>query len=192
MRTTAIHWTLISGLTSFALAACSGGTSNDPSPADVPEGTASAALSAPPDTTAPAEHHDPAKFIQHFDKNGDGKLEVAELPERMQKFVGKADTNGDGVLTVEELTTARDGFVKARFARGDKNGDGMLTEDEIGARRWAFIKVADADNNGSVTLAEIQTAIADGKLRFPHHGHRHHHDGDTTAPADGTAAPANG
>jgi Ca2+-binding EF-hand superfamily protein len=186
MRTTTFSLSLISGLAAFALAACSG-EGGDPSPADVPQGTASAALEAAPQGTN-AGHHDPAKMIQHFDKNGDGKLEVSELPERMQGFLGKADANEDGVLTADELTAARDNFIKARFAKGDKNGDGSLTADEVGERKWARISVADTDNSGSVTLPEIEAAIAAGKLHFPHgRGHRFHgNGGDGTAPAPST------
>ncbi|HVW26827.1 MAG TPA: hypothetical protein VHC69_15770 [Polyangiaceae bacterium] len=244
MRTTTLSLSLISGLAALALSACSGGEGGDPSPADVPQGTASAALESAPQGKAGATRHDPSKLIQKFDANGDGKLEVSELPERMQAFLGKADTNndgvlsvaeltaardafhakfsgksldpatvlknldkngdgkleadelpprmqqfmskadtnGDGALTLEEMTAARDNFVKARFARGDKNGDGALTESEIGARKWAFISVADTDNSGSVTLPEIEAAIAAGKLHFPHgHGHHFHEAGNTGA-----------
>jgi len=234
MRTITIRWSLISGLAALAVAACSG-QGGDPSPSDVPQGTATSALETAPQGTSGGGQHDPTKMIQRFDENGDGKLEVSELPTRMQAFLGKADTNGDGVLsveeltaardafhakfagksldpatvlknldqngdgkletaelpprmqkfmskadtngdgalTVEEMTAARDNFIKERFARGDKNGDGALTEDEIGASKWARISVADTDNSGSVTLPEIEAAVAAGKIHFPHgHGHR--------------------
>ena len=247
MRTTTFSLSLISGLAALALAACSG-EGGDPSPADVPQGTASAALEAAPQGTNAGGHHDPAKFIQRFDTNADGKLEVSELPQRMQAFMGKADTNGDGVLTTDELTAARDAFhakfagksldpatvlknldkngdgkleadevpphmqkfmskvdtngdgalsldemtaardnfIKARFAKGDKNGDGSLTEDDVGERRWARISVADTDKSGSVTLPEIEAAVAAGKIHFPH-GHHFHGDGDANpAPAPDT------
>jgi Ca2+-binding EF-hand superfamily protein len=248
MRTTTIRWTLFSGLATLALSACSG-AGGDPSPADVPEGTASAPLQAPPQGTDHHARRDPAKMIEHFDanhdgklqvaelpermqkflgkadadkdgvltvaeltaardafhakfaghrgdfgkkldpaemvkkfdQNGDGKLQVAELPERMQKFLGKADADNDGVLTVAELTAAREAFLKEHFARMDKSGDGALTADEVGERKWAFVSAADADGNGSVTLPEIEAALAAGKLHFPHH--RGHMDRGNDAPA---------
>jgi Ca2+-binding EF-hand superfamily protein len=179
MRTTSIRWTLISALAALPLAACSG-AGGDPSPADVPEGTASAPLEAPPQ--GGAAHHDPAKFVQHFDKNGDGKLELSELPERMQKFLGKADANGDGVLSMDELAAAKETFMKAHFAKMDKSGDGALTADEVGDKRWARLSVADADGNGSVTFSEMQAALQSGKLVFPHHRH-HMGDRSKDAPA---------
>ncbi len=54
-------------------------------------------------------HRDPAAFIKHFDKNGDGKLQLAELPDRLRERLAPGDTNNDGVLSEEEL--------KARWAQ---------------------------------------------------------------------------
>jgi Ca2+-binding EF-hand superfamily protein len=250
MRTSTIHWTVFSGLATLALSACSG-AGGDPSPADIPQGTASAPLEAAPQGPDHHARRDPAKMIEHFDKNGDGKLQVAELPERMQKFMAKADADKDGVLTVAELTAAREAlhakfeghrgdfgkkldpaemvkrfdkngdgklqvaelpermqkfmakadadkdgsltvaeltaaretFLKEHFARMDTSGDGALTAEEVGERKWAFVSAADADGNGSVTLAEVEAALAAGKLHFPGH-HRHMHRGnDAPAPA---------
>ncbi len=171
------------------------------------------------------EHHrggrrgppDPAELVKRFDKNADGKLELSELPERMQKFMAKADTNADGVITVEELKageekmraehlakvdTDHDGkvspeerkaafekFAQERFAKMDKNNDGALTKDEVGDKRWEHLSVADADKNGSVTREEIKTAVAAGTLKFPHHrGHGHGPHGQG-GPAKDDAAP---
>jgi hypothetical protein len=142
---------------------------------------------------------DPAELVKRFDKNADGSLQVSELPEHMQKFMGQADTNQDGVLSVEELKageqkmkaehlakidTDHDGkvspeerkaafakFEAERFAKMDKNSDGSLTKDEVGDKRWAHLSVADADKSGGVTEAELQSAVASGVLKFPHHGH---------------------
>src|SRR5262249_16071415 len=44
------------------------------------------------------------KLASHFDKNGDGKLQVTELPARLAKRLGKADADGDGVITATEYT----------------------------------------------------------------------------------------
>jgi Ca2+-binding EF-hand superfamily protein len=120
--------------------------------------------------------HDPARFLQRFDKNGDGTVEVTELPERMQKWLGKADANGDGKLTVEELKAHAAARRDEMFKRADKNGDGALSADESG-RRWERLQVADADHNGSVTRAELDQARAEGKLRG-HKGHHGHGPGD--------------
>jgi Ca2+-binding EF-hand superfamily protein len=184
MRTTTIKWTLISGLASLALAACSG-EGGDPSPADVPEGTASAPLETAPQATTGGEHHDPTRMIQHFDKNGDGKLEVSELPAKMQGFLAKADTDKDGTLSVAELNAAHDAF-RAKFpghggelgksmdpasvlARLDKNGDGKLETDELPPPMQKFMSKADTDGDGALTVAEMTAARENFvKARFTH------------------------
>jgi Ca2+-binding EF-hand superfamily protein len=136
------------------------------------------------ETSAAAEGahagHDPARFVQRFDKNGNGTVEIAELPERMQKWLVKADTNNDGSITVDELKAHAQARREEMFKRADKNNDGALNADEVG-RRWERLQVADADRSGSVTRAELDQARAEGKLRGPgkgHHGHGHGDGGD--------------
>jgi hypothetical protein len=193
MPTKPLKWTLISALATLTLAACSGGA--DPSPTDEPQiGSASEPLMAAPAGSAAAAdrkhcdgrkgrgHMDPTAFVKHFDANGDGKLAVSELPERMQAWLAPADTNKDGFLTTDELAAAKATAGKERFAKSDTNGDGALTEAEVGPERWARLSVADADKNGSVTEAEIAQAIQAGTLSFPHH-HHHSHGDDAPAPA---------
>jgi len=215
MRTT-IYGSVVTGLIALSLAACSGANVE---PVDQSAQTETARLNAPAPAGSAAdasgrpddEHHragrggppDPAELVKRFDKNADGKLQVSELPEQMQKFMGKADANADGVITVEELKageekmraehlakvdTDHDGkvspeerkaafekFAEERFAKMDKNNDGALSKDEVGDKRWEHLSVADADKNGSVTREEIKTAVAAGTLKFPHHGRGHGH-----------------
>jgi EF hand domain-containing protein len=215
---TSILTSVVSGFIALSLAACSGANTE---PVDQSAQAETAGLNAPAPgasgSAAAPDHHgrhapDPAAIVKRFDKNGDGVLQVSELPEHMQKFMGKADTNGDGVISVDELKageakmraehlakvdTNGDGtvspeerkaafekFAEARFAKLDKNGDGGLTKDEVGDKRWEHLSVADADKNGSVTEAEIRQAVASGALKFPHRG-RHGHHGDR----DGAGAP---
>jgi hypothetical protein len=222
---TSILTSLVSGFFALSLAACSGASSEpvDQSAQAETAGLSSAAApgSAAPDRADRHGHHappDPAAIVKRFDKNGDGVLQVAELPEHMQKFMGKADTNGDGILSVDELKAGEDKmraehlakvdtngdgtispeerkaafekFAQARFAKLDKNGDGALTKDEVGDERWQRLSVADADKNGSVTEAEIRQAVASGALKFPggRHGHGRGH-GHDGADHDGAGAP---
>jgi len=230
MRTT-ILGSVVTGFIALSLAACSGANVE---PVDQSAQAETAHLNAAPagsvaDASGRPEgkHHrggrrgppDPAQMIERFDKNADGKLEVSELPEKMQKFMGKADANADGVITVEELKageekmraehlakvdTDHDGkvspeehkaafekFAQERFAKMDKNNDGALTKDEVGDKRWQRLSVADADKSGSVTRDEIKTAVAAGTLKFPHHGPGHGHGprGEGRPTPEGDAAP---
>ena len=222
MRTSIVTLT-VSGLIALTLAACSGATAE---PVDQSAQQETAHLNAAPPAASgsaavadgqPEHGHgmhghgrkgppDPAELVKRFDKNGDGQLQVSELPEHMQKFMAKADSNGDGVITVDELKASEDKmraehlakvdtdhdgkispeerkaafekFAEARFAKMDKNNDGALSKDEVGDKRWERLSVADTDKNGSVTKDEIKAAVAAGTLKFPHHGWGHKHGAD--------------
>ena len=232
MRTSIVTLT-VSGLIALTLAACSGATAE---PVDQSAQQETAHLNAAPPAASgsaavadgqPEQGHgkhgrrgppDPAELVKRFDKNGDGQLQVTELPEHMQKFMAKADTNGDGVITIDELKageekmraehlakvdTDHDGkispeerkaafekFAEARFSKMDKNSDGALSKDEVGDKRWERLSVADADKNGSVTKDEIKAAVAAGTLKFPHRGFGHKH--GPRGEGDGNGAPSDG
>lgn len=130
-------------------------------------GAAEGAQAQRHDKHARGQHRpkDPAQLLKRLDKNGDGKLAVSELPEKMQKRLGKADTNKDGFLSAEELKAhaeqhakGRAAKQKARFARSDKNGDGFLTKDEVGEKRWERMKAADANRDGKLSADELRAA----------------------------------
>ena len=46
-------------------------------------------------------------LLEENDANGDGKLAVSELPERMRQFLGNADSNKDGFISKEEMMSMR-------------------------------------------------------------------------------------
>jgi len=48
------------------------------------------------------------QMFQRFDKNGDGKLQMDEMPEQMRPMLKMADKNGDGAVDRDELTALRD------------------------------------------------------------------------------------
>ncbi len=112
---------------------------------------------------------DGAGFIQHLDRNGNGTVEVSELPPRMAERMAAADTNRDGVLSQAELTAHMETQRAARFARMDTNGDGAFTADEVGAR-WERLQAADGNRDGRVSRDELQSARASGALRMGGHG----------------------
>lgn len=57
--------------------------------------------------------------LMAFDKNGDGKLSKAEIPQRLQGLLERADTNKDDVLDRDELV---------RLARQRSPGPGLKKE----------------------------------------------------------------
>jgi hypothetical protein len=63
---------------------------------------------------------DPAHFIEKFDANDNGSLELTELPEHKREKLGAADTDKDGKLSVEELKAHFAARVKEHGARFDK------------------------------------------------------------------------
>ena len=58
-----------------------------------------------------------------------------------------------------------------RFRKDDSNHDGFLTQSEVGDRRWTRLQAADANKDSKVSLAELEQAIKDGKLK--HRGPKH-------------------
>jgi Ca2+-binding EF-hand superfamily protein len=173
MQTKMVNWALVGAIVLASGLGCSVAAAQAPQSNEV-------------GATAEGAHagHDPARFLQKFDKNKDGKVEVSELPERMQKWLGAADTNKDGVLTADELKAHATAKREERFNQADKNHDGALSADEAGPR-WERLQVADTDKNGSVTRAELDQAHKDGKLR----GHRGHGPGGH---GDGACAKGRG
>ncbi len=161
---TSLSLSLSGVLLALSAAACSASAAAPPAQASVAQGVA-----------AGGGRHDPSALIARLDANKDGKLQVTELPERMQARLADADTDQDGVLSLAELTAHRTKAKQDRFAHEDKNGDGALDATEVGDKKWGYLQIADANKDGKITLAEIESARAAGTLQA--HG-GHHERGD--------------
>lgn len=121
----------------------------------------------------------PEKFIERFDKDGNGTVEIGELPGRMGEKMAKLDGDGNGTLTRDELRDGMRARGQRRFEKKDANGDGFLTADEIGERRWSWLAAADADGDQRLTFDEIAQGFESGALQPPRRGrHGKHRDGD--------------
>jgi Ca2+-binding EF-hand superfamily protein len=178
MQKKMVNWTLV------GVVALSAGLGCSVAAGQTPQGNEMGA-------TAEGAHagHDPARFLQRFDKNKDGKVEIAELPERMQKWLGKADSNNDGTITVDELKAHAAVRREEMFKKADKDNNGVLTAEELG-RRWERLQVADTDKSGSLTRAELDQARALGKLHG--RGHMGHHRGHGHGEGDASCAKEHG
>ena len=162
---------LAAGLGATSLAACAAETTDTPATQQ-----AAAALSAnePAKSGHGLKGRGPDALFARWDQDGDGKVALGDLPEKMRSRLADADLNGDGVLTRDEVAQARQAKHAERFAQTDKNRDGALTADEVPAEHWQHIQVADANQDGKVTAAELDAAMAAGKIKPPprHHGKR--------------------
>ena len=123
----------------------------------------------------------PEMLIERFDSDGDGKLAVTELSERMQKRLSEIDIDEDGFISAAELRTAferRGGKGKAGkgkgekgkqgqkkmdpakfFQRLDKDGDEKIALTEAPKRMQAGFAKADADEDGFLDLAELTVVV---------------------------------
>ena len=69
------------------------------------------------------------KQLLEFDKNGDGQLSKAELPERMQGMFARGDANKDGQLSTDELRKIAEAQSAAQQQpRGDNHDDHQPNE----------------------------------------------------------------
>jgi hypothetical protein len=94
-----------------------------------------------------------------FDRNGDGKLERDEVPERMQGLFDRADTAKKGVLTPDQIR-------KVAVEDNEKRADpepypGCAKRSRIAyMRRFPVNNALDANHDGEVSAAEIENAPA--------------------------------
>jgi len=117
-------------------------------------------------------HRGHGNLIKRLDKDGDGKISLAEAqaaPRFAQRFA-QIDANSDGFVTRDELKAARQAQAQARFQKIDTDGDGKisLAEAQANAPRLAehFAQV-DANQDGFVTQDELRAAF-----HAHHKGHR--------------------
>jgi hypothetical protein len=112
--------------------------------------------------------------LMRADTNGDGKVSKDEAAAHHGKMQGdwfdKADADKDGFLTEQEIRQSRDarrdhmrGEMKARmderFKEADANNDGQLSLDEVQAKMPRLAErfnTLDADKNGMLSKDEMK------------------------------------
>ncbi|WP_297831595.1 EF-hand domain-containing protein [Thermomonas sp.] len=93
-------------------------------------------------TLAAAQVRRTDDYLARMDKDGDGKVSLAEYLDWMGYAFARMDRNGDGVLTADELPGGRGqpitreahrAQLTERFRRQDLNHDGSLSVKELAA-----------------------------------------------------------
>jgi len=103
--------------------------------------------------------------MQQFDKNGDGKLQESEAPERMRPFFARLDANGDGALDAAEAGALRgepDGSGSGggdrwqRLLRFDENDNGKIERNEAPERLLGRFDQLDKNRDNTLEESELQ------------------------------------
>lgn len=85
------------------------------------EGRGGAAEPGETPTTSPDEL---VSLLMAFDKNGDGQLDKAEVPERMQGIFDRADVNKDGKVNADEIRKSAAAASQPNAMGGRGRGEG--------------------------------------------------------------------
>jgi len=108
----------------------------------------------------------PEQFIKKFDKNNDGVLSKDELPPQMAKGFDRIDRNGDGKLDAAEVGQMLD-FIKKRFAdrakagaAGKKPGGDAGKPGEAGEFVAKMMERLDTNKDGKISRDEAQGPLA--------------------------------
>ncbi len=118
-----------------------------------------------PGETAPTSADELTSTLMAFDRNNDGKLTRAEVPERFQGLFDRADTNKDGELTAAELKQSAAAQPQPSQARGREDGEGRRGGPE-GRRGGPFggpdplISAIDLNGDGRLSSGELATVPA--------------------------------
>jgi Ca2+-binding EF-hand superfamily protein len=100
------------------------------------------------------------KSFQRLDTNKDGKLAPEELAVVVKKREWVIDANGDKQVSAAEIEAAMQKRLEKRrdriMALMDSNKDGVVAEAEMDQVLNDMFDKADTDDDGSVSLAEIQ------------------------------------
>lgn len=100
-----------------------------------------------------------------LDRNVDARLTAGEVSPALWSVLSRVDRNKDGSVTIPELLSAREELEDrirrpdpaSVFAELDVNADDQLTADEVSEPIWRLLSRADANEDGGVTVPELQT-----------------------------------
>lgn len=120
--------------------------------------------SQPADATMPAQTQSTGSSTSYEADQSNSNRDASAMAQQRWR---EADTDRNGTLSRAEMQVSMP-TIAANFGRMDANGDGQLSQDEMhsfkrpGAdkEQWSrSFKTADADGDGSLTLAEAQAGM---------------------------------
>lgn len=148
---------MLSGLCCVLLAGCAGAEDIDSQTQGSPAQVELAQTSGTAQGDAPrgARRHEgkgKGRMIERFDQNGDGVLQLSEVPEHKREKLSAADTNKDGALSKEELQAfhqAHEGECDGECEHGKRHGKGKGDGKRFDPAKF------DANKDGKIQVSEL-------------------------------------
>ena len=120
----------------------------------------------PQDLTRDAVEQRTAQLFKRLDVNGDGKMDAADRAAREKAVFDRIDADHNGEISYAEFTAMREQRGtkgERRGMRGNRDGDGPRMgmrgkRGGHGMNSRGMLRQADANHDGAITLAELQTA----------------------------------
>ena len=103
-----------------------------------------------------------AQMFDRLDANHDGRLDQADRADRQKTRFDRVDSNHDGSVSYTEFTAMHARLDGARQERAGRRGGHRMAARAFGRGRFAgrggMLRLADADKDGAITKAELQSA----------------------------------
>lgn len=116
--------------------------------------------------------------FDHLDSNGDGQLTKDEVSDVHWRRIAEVDTDATGGVSRDEIKAARPSEhmlalmptnAKPHFESLDADQDGLLSEYEVAQNLWNRIDDADVNEDGLVSLDELQEIREHRELQAKQH-----------------------
>ena len=113
--------------------------------------------------------------FDHLDGNGDGELTEDELRDVHWRRIPETDSDATSRVTRDEVKAARPSEhmlellptdARPHFESLDADQDGLLSEHEVAEGLWDRIGDADINEDGFVSLDELQEMHEQQKLQY--------------------------
>ncbi len=108
--------------------------------------------------------------FNRLDLNGDLELTPDELPDEYRERIMRTDLDQDGAVSIQEfeeviaLVQQREELQELIFHQLDLNDDNCLSPDELPEHLRSRIMPADQNQDGTVSLTELQNAVNQQRL----------------------------